>query len=340
MIPPRYLSGIRHNEIATACNHALRGESLCFVGMAGVGKSNVVRILRYKADIKQQYLGLRAQHVHHVVVDGTTWEKSAASLSSLMLMAVEPLMEELKLTLPASKVILLDETAQLHRRLFDSVRLICSRPDTKLIFVLDDFDDVIAQGSLPMLENLSAMRNAENREKLSYVIITKRLPHKLAAHADELRKSKFYDLFRYNIYALTPYVREDALQMLRHINAVAEHPLSRDQLATLLWLSGHHARLMKILFDTWMKRPPTDEDVLSYFSRQSDIRIECRRILDALHAQEAAVARRFIRAQVTPEDAPTVRHLVTRGFITDVDHRQVFSPLMAAYLLTDGGGAV
>ncbi|MCB9160615.1 MAG: AAA family ATPase [Caldilineaceae bacterium] len=338
MIPPRYLPSIRRNEIAAACLHAQRGESLCFVGMAGVGKSNVVRILRYNDEIKTQYLGPETKNIHFVVVDGTTWEGTAASLNYLMLTAIDPVMEAKRLTLPESKRRYLDETVQLRRQLEESVNLICKQPATKLVFILDDFDAVMAKGPLPMLENLSAMRNAENREKLSYVVITKRLPHKLAACFDELRGSKFYDLFKLNIYALGPYVREDALQMMLHANALAGNPLGRHELPKLLYLAGNHARLMKIVFETWLKQPPPNGNDVVYFSGQPDVRSECQRILNALHPQEADVARRFVRDQLTPADAPTVQHLVTRGFITDVARRELFSPLMAEYLNVENGG--
>jgi hypothetical protein len=225
MIPPRYLPSIRQNEIAVACRHAARGESLCFVGLAGVGKSNVVRVLRYNDDIKRQYLGEQTKDIHFVVVDGTTWEGTAASLDYLMLSAIDPVMDNLQLALPESKRRHLNETVQLRRQVQESVNLICRQPDTKLMVILDDFDDVIATGPLPMLENLSAMRNAENREKLGYVVITKRLPHKLGARFDHLRRSKFYDLFKLNVYALGPYSNQDAWQMLLHANAVAGNPL-------------------------------------------------------------------------------------------------------------------
>ncbi|MCB0156815.1 MAG: hypothetical protein KDD83_01690, partial [Caldilineaceae bacterium] len=147
-----------------------------------------------------------------------------------------------------------------------------------------------------------------------------------------------YDLFKLNIYALGPYVKEDALQMMLHANALAGNPLSRQELHKLLYLAGNHARLMKIVFETWIKQPPPNGDEVAYFSGQPDVRSECRRILDALHPQEADVARRFVRDQLTPADAPTVQHLVTRGFITNEAQRQLFSPLMAAYLKAENGG--
>ena len=84
---PRYQPTYRVDEINLILRFASRGESLGLVGIAGVGKSNLVNFLR---DIQHNALQLEQEieHLHFPIVDLTYWEGTASSLWKMMLDAL------------------------------------------------------------------------------------------------------------------------------------------------------------------------------------------------------------------------------------------------------------
>ena len=338
MVSPRYTADYRKDELALICQYAWRGESLCFVGVAGTGKSNIVRILRYSDEMKSQYLRGNVAGVLFPVVDATTWDQTPRGLLGLLVNALDGVTAHLP-PVPEPKVTALDDVERTMRKLQTELRWLCEHHDLRIMFILDDCDDVLRLGPLHMLERLNTLRSAHCREHLSYLLFTKKLPHVLgrAHHLEE--KSKTYDLFKLNVFALRLYKPDDTRQMLKHLNELAGHPLGRDALARVGWLSGGHARLTKVLFEEWVQYPPDTGDLVSYFSFLPTVMRECARLFHGLHAQEQVVARRLARGRILNADQLTIDHLIRRGLVTiGPDGKGTwFSPLCENYLRTEKG---
>lgn len=328
----RYLPTYRQTELRHICRLASRGESLCFVGIAGTGKSNIVKVLNRHREFKEQYLGPAVDTIHFPFVDATTWKQTPASLWQLMWEALQKATGHLPPPESDFKIIVLTEEERLRRRLHDHINHVCQHLQHQVMFILDDFDEALTAGPLHMLEQLNAFRSDDNRERLSFLLFTKRLPHVLGRHHELATRSKFYDLFRMNIYALEPYRREDAQHMLRHLNRQSQPPLETTDLVQIIWLAGGHARLLKVVFETWLKDPPENANLVSHFASQVDVQEECRRVLRGLHGQEQEVALRVATGHVRGDDHLTIDHLVRRGLLTYDGSATWFSPLWGEFL--------
>lgn len=325
---PRYRPTYRLDEIDLVIQFAKRGESLGFVGIAGVGKSNLINFLR---DIQRnaELVSQSVEDMHFPIVDTTYWEGTPVNLWQMMLDALIQATEDLPPPPESDRAPILEE-ARVINTLRTQLHWICQELKQKVTFVLDDFDAVFETGPLAMLERLNALRSEGNRGHLSYLIFTKRLPHLLGQSHDIENKSKFYDLFRHNIYVLEPYTQEDARQMLAHLNEVADRPLSTSDLGQIYTLAGGHARLLKIVFDTWLKEPPSEANTVAYFSLSPDVQQECQRILSNLHEQEQQAALLVARGGQTSEYRDVINHLVRRGLLSESG--AWFSPLFAQFL--------
>uniref|UniRef100_A0A832M5C5 Uncharacterized protein n=1 Tax=Oscillatoriales cyanobacterium SpSt-402 TaxID=2282168 RepID=A0A832M5C5_9CYAN len=146
-------------------------------------------------------------------------------------------------------------------------------------------------------------------------------------------KSKFYDLFRHNIYALKPYSPDDAFRMLKHLNEVAGNPLSDTQLNQIHWLAGGHARLLKIIFNIWVQEGKSGI-MIEHFKDKPDVQQECQRILRNLHEDEQEVALLAARRLHVAEHPAILDHLERRGVLVRSDPVTWFSPLMGQFLRT------
>jgi hypothetical protein len=328
----RYPQDYRHHELRLVSNNALQGQSMGFVGIAGTGKSNLVRYLRDGMHL-EQYLLDKTDQVHFAEANTIDWEGSPEHLWYIMLRGLNEVMKRVGVETQES-VSQADspDAATLHSELKGRIDRICQRMGHQLMFILDDFDEVIAQGPRSMLERLSKLRTEGNVERLSYLVVTKKLPHVLGqAHSFQI--SQFYRLIRDELYALGMYKETDASQMLAHLNCVGGEHIPAQHLRTIRVLAGGHAGLIKTVFNSWPNEGALESHPVSYFSATPSVREECFRILIGLHDQEQQVARRLARGEDTVEDVDTIDHLVRRGILTKARPvTEWFSPLMPLVL--------
>jgi len=328
----RYLPTYREREISLCCDYAVRGESLCFVGIAGSGKSNIVKVLTQDRSVRRRYLNGKLDTVRFAAIDANTWDATPQQLWEMVFSALLTAIKELPQPTFDPKITYLSEEEKLRRRVQLTIDHICQNLDQRLMLILDDFDAVLAQGPLHMLEQFNVFRSAGNRERLAYLVFTKRLPHILGRRFELDTRCKFYDLFRTNIFALEPYTNEDARHMVHHLNRQLTDPLPNGALGGIVWLGGGHARLLKVIFDSWVKQTPPTGSQIDYFVAQGDVQDECRRVLFGLHPQERAAAIRLARSQSRGDDDDTLDHLQRRGLLLDITQGKWFSPLWAEYL--------
>lgn len=326
----RYRPAYRTAEIDFIIGCAKRGESLGFVGMAGIGKSNVVNFLRNLQNNAPDK-GEQASQLHFPIVDAIQWQGKPEHLWQLMLNALNMATEGLAFSAKSGKVIPFSDDERLFKILQEQVQAVCQELKHQVMFILDDFDRVLETGPLALLEQLNVLRSEGNRGFLSYLVFTKRLPHILGQNHPLENKSKFYDLFRYHIYALEPYTHDDALRMLDHLNRLAGSGLTFNQLEQIYRLTGGHAGLLKLVFNVWVEGGAAGVKA-KYFADRPEIKQECKRVLGSLHEHEQEVALRAARGQQTAQDQDVLDHLWRRGMLTQISPVSWFSPLMALFL--------
>lgn len=330
--PPRYRPDYRAAEMRLLARLILAGDSICFVGTAGVGKSNLTNFLREYQVHTREYFGAETDKIHFPVVDTNQWDQTPEGLGKLMLDALdaEAIAE------PQGRdgaVIPLSQEERSFSKVRNRLRGICQGLQHHVVFVLDDFDRAFEVGPLRMLEQLNGLRSDGNKGLLSYLVYTKRLPHILGRGHNLEKASKFYDLLRHNLYALEPCVPTDARQIVEHLNLTSTARVGNQDLARICALAGGHAGLLKNIFRVCVEQgPPTGNDAAGRLVSCQDVRVECRRILEGLHEQEQQVALLVAKGQHTSAHMDTVDHLIRRGILLNTEPLQWFSPVMARYL--------
>jgi len=332
-ISPRYQLTYRQAELRLIAENAKQGQSLCFMGIAGIGKSNITNVLHSDPyGYKAHYFGTEGGRFLFPVVDGNTWDQTPIGLWKLMLAALTDVAKHLDQPEADDKLIQLSEEQKAFSQLKGQVDWFCQKRDQSVMVILDDFDKVLTVGPLAMLEQLNALRSGGNRGKLSYLLFTKKLPHVLGRAHPLKGTSKFYDLFSNHIYALGLYNHEDARQMLLHLNELAGKPLSTRELALIQSFTGGHARLIRLVFELWRAQRPDEKEPIADLAAQGDVRDECQRILNGLHDEEQGVVLRLTQGTQKVEDQPVIDHLVRRGLLYEGNDSRWFSPLFAEFL--------
>ncbi|MEZ4711052.1 MAG: hypothetical protein R3A44_27895 [Caldilineaceae bacterium] len=332
MIIPRYQPTFRQDEMSLICRSALTGESLCFVGLAGSGKSNITNFLCVDPyGYKLQYLDPETQPVLFPRINAETWDGSPQNLWEQMWLELAQLTADLADADAPSNIIALSEDARAFNKLQTQVDLVCGQHQRPVMFILDDFDGVLREGPLSMLEQFNRLRG-NHRGRLSYLIFTKKLPHVLGRAYNLETGSKFYDLFKNHVYALKLYNSEEARQMLLHLNSLNGNALDRGALLTIEALCGGHARLLRLLYDAWLQEAPPRDAPERYYMHHPDMHKECARILHGLHRHEQQVAIALAQGRQSQDDWGVIYQLERRGLLTNTNPPQWFSPLMGTFL--------
>lgn len=330
--PPRYRPDYRAAEMRLIARLVLGGESLCFVGIAGVGKSNLINFLRDYQIYTREYFGTETDKIHFPLVDANQWDETPEGLGKLLMEALDA---EGIAAPPGNDggVIPLSQEERAFTKVRSRVRGICQGLQHHVVFVLDDFDRAFKTGPLRMLEQLNGLRSDGNKGLFSYLVFTKRLPHVLGRGPNLEKASKFYDLLRHNLYALEPYVPTDARQIVEYLNVTSTTRVNNQDLARICALSGGHAGLLRNIYRVCVEQGlPSGSDAAGQLAGYQDIRVECRRIFEGLHEQEQEVALLVAKGQHTSAHWDTVEHLVRRGILLKTEPLQWFSPVLARYL--------
>jgi hypothetical protein len=161
-------------------------------------------VLTQDRAVRGRYLNDKVDVVRFAAIDANTWDGTSQHLWEMLLSALFDAIKTLSQPIFDPKITYLSEDEKTRRRVQITIDHICQSLDQRLMIILDDFDNVLAQGPLHMIEQFNLFRSAGNRERLAYLVFTKRLPHVLGHRFELDTRCKFYDLFRTNIFALEP----------------------------------------------------------------------------------------------------------------------------------------
>lgn len=333
----RYGQTYRRDELQLICDFALSGESLCFVGIAGTGKSNITRfLLEDPYGYKPDYLGDHTETVHFPCVDATVWNGESVKLWSAMLESLEEITAGFPEPVRAnSKVLPMSSTKEERELLIDlgaHIRWICHDLGHQLMFVLDDIDNAVATGPPEMLNRFFNLRSSNNKGKLSFLFFVKGLPHMLRREQNLDDQFKFIENINPYIYVLPLYNEVDARQMLEHLNDRGPKRIPQRELRPIERLCGGHAGLLRIVYNIWVNARPVSVNVSDFYRSNPAVGLECERILKYLHRGEQEVAVRVARNEHTVEDEDVIDLLQRRGLLTSRNPPTWFSELMAIYL--------
>lgn len=316
---------------------ALRaGDSCSVVGIGSVGKSNLMRFLQ-REDVHRAYLDDDGDQYLFVYVDVNKLLKQ--SFWGLLELMLHQLMLELA-NRDADQTIL-QTIDELHRRataaktqhlalryLDRAIGVACNQLDWRLVFLIDEFDELCRTMPPRSFAALRALRD-DYKYRLMYVVATRLELKRL--RAERLEIEPFEELFSSHTIWLGPYVEDDARLMLRRL--AARHSVNLDQKTEneVLSVTGRHPGLMREAYHTVREQSSLFETLV----RNSRGRDECQRIWFSLSPEEQQAMVDLANNVAAPASQDnTLERLRRKGLVSGPpgDKGQIFSPLFAEYI--------
>lgn len=267
-----------------ACLNA--GDSCAIVGIGSVGKSNLLRFLQ-RPDVQRHYLDENLSFATVFIDVNKMLSSSAWGLWELMLH--ELLTEMVNRDIDAATAEQLDNLYRQAtepcgrplalRHLDRAVRLVCGRLGYRLVFLIDEFDEL--NHSLPprAFSALRALRD-DNKYHLMFVTAMRANPFRLRTSGTT---EAFDELIAPNIVWVGPYSDPDLQVIVERLGKRHDMELDRAAVDHLGLITGGHPGLVRIMFGLLAADPNIS---LTTLSTHVEVQDECRRIWASLEADE------------------------------------------------------
>ncbi len=331
---PDFPVTFRSDVVRPILGFVAAGDSCSVVGIGSVGKSNLLRFLQ-REDVRRAQFGDEWANYLFVYVDiNKILKVSRWGLFELML---HQLLVEL--TNRSTEEAVLEAVDELHQRathpkmrnlalryLDRAIGLVCNQLRLRLVFLIDEFDDLCRIISPRGFAALRALRD-DYKYRLMYVVATRWELKRLRDEVDVMEA--FEELVSSHTIWLGPYPEEDALFVLKRLGARYREPLRADSVTYILSATGGHPGLLRAAYNVVRARPGDFSEMLVENAQVQD---ECRRIwLSLTAAEQRAMISLSGEAPLQPEQAGVVERLRRKGLVYGDDH-QIFSALFEAYI--------
>lgn len=329
LVLDRYPLVYRSSIVSEVMSATERGDSVCLVGLAGSGKSNLAHFLEVATVVRHYLPSSIAERTHFRHIELTA-EISTDQIYASMVDAVSQAAAAIGAVLPTRGA---EESTLAHLRAL--LGAFCADAGQRIVFIFDEFEVLLRSQPPHFLQDLRKLRDDHRTSRnVVFLIITHRMPQIVRRQPLIQPGGKFLEIFENHIYALPPYSASDAQSM---IDALARRygldpgvpgPEQRDM---LYHLSGGHSNLLAQAFTVMQ---PTFKKslrrVVNLAEKAGPMRTACEHIWQHLHREEQEALALLAEGQQI--EAAMLEFLHKRGLIHIQPNLTFFSPIFLAYV--------
>jgi hypothetical protein len=325
LILDRYTLDYRSEIVEPLLATVAHGSSLCVVGLAGAGKSNLAKFIAQPPVLRHYLPESIAQEMHLVTVQCRPGTQPSAHFYRTLLNELQVVARKVGYPLRIPKE---DVTAYDVR---EAIKHFCETARQRIVIVLDEFECLIQHQPLEFFEELRNLRDeVRTTNRFAYVALTHRLPHRVVGN-QRFENSKLYELLREQMYALGPYQPADAAAMLQTLAAREELTIDPGHLDRIRVAAGGHSGIMYAIFQAIKPNFAMPSPRLAALAAEEGlVRQTCDKLWLHLHGSERA-ALCSLAAGSLPEPW-LLEFLYKRGLITSIQTPYLFAPAFAVYI--------
>lgn len=305
------------------------GSSVAIVGLAGVGKSNLITFLQQPEVIRYYLPASQANRTHFLHIHCLPGHQPREQLFGTIAQMLVALALRLQWTPPA-----LPTTLDAYQQLRLILDFLCKEKEQRIVLVWDEFDALLRGQASDFAEVLRSLRDEQRASgNLVYVTITHLLPQ-IIGQEDSFKTGKFFELVKDQIFPLPAYNRADCESMLDALLRQQNLPL--DEInpvvrGTLYAMTGGHSDLVKAVFDALCPNFSLSRlDGRQLVAQDAKVRGACDKIWHHLHTTEQRALTQMAHGGVLP--ASMEEYLIRRGLLVRESPARLFSQLFAFHV--------
>ncbi len=310
-----YAPTYRAREVKTLAEWINAGISGSVVGLPGSGKSNLLGFLCHRPDVLQANLPPGSDPVAVIPLDLNNLP--ANNLATFYRVVLRTFHEVRERFAPEAQT-LITHTYRENRATRDpflpqsglrELLLHFQTQRTRIVIVMDRFDQFCQTATLPMMNTLRGLRDSF-KDTLCYLVGTR---YEIAYLPDPEALGEMYEILDTHTCWIGPMNDDDARQVIaEEMRAGQTHPTEETQ-AHLLRLTGGYPALLKAVCHWWMDAPvkPAPDQWLEALMAERSIQVRLAEIWAGL-TQEEKLALSQTETEQGPADVEEQRRVLNR----------------------------
>ncbi|MFW5709110.1 MAG: hypothetical protein ACOCX5_02700 [Chloroflexota bacterium] len=337
----------RRDEVNYVMQRWRAGDSCSLVGVGSVGKSNLLQHLAHP-DTQQAFMNLgQGDLFRAIIIDpamlGPLPRESADSDQIRCWAGYELMMHRLFMAFYPFELLGRDDAqrfydayqalqdgtnplyAYMGLRYFELGLDFFMRRGVRIVFMFDEFEDLLKTMPVKFFQTLRGLRDA-NKRQLSYLTFTRAPLTTLVDRFEipSLEIEPFVELFTDNLLYVGPYSEHDAQRMLEDLMGRNQRSYPPDVLRFISWSTGRYAGLMRSTFRVIDMLGPVDQlsmgndEVLRRLILKRSVQDELRTLWASLTDVEQYVLKataRLVDYESGPETDRAVAMLVQKRLL-------------------------
>ncbi|GAB4336046.1 MAG: hypothetical protein Kow00117_18840 [Phototrophicales bacterium] len=360
----------RKEEVSYVMQRWRAGDSCSLVGVGSVGKSN---LLQHLADpqTQQAYMNItKEDDFKAIIIDPAMLgplPNSGSDVEQIRCWAgYELMMHRLFMAFYPFDILGRDEAqrfydtyqtlqdgtnplyAYMGLRYFELGLDFFMRRGVRIVFMFDEFEDMLKNLPVKFFQTLRGLRDA-NKRQLSYLTFTRAPLPSLINHygINPLEIEPFSELFNDNVLYVGPYNETDAYRMVQNLMERNQKQYSDDVIRFLMWATGRYAGLLRSGFrqldaiGTLDAINMMNDEALRRLALRRPIRDECKTLWSSLTDVERYVLKAVARLTEYSSNTETenaVAILVQKRLLRvdkDSNSLSIEPPVFRMYVLTN-----
>ncbi len=325
-----YPPATREREIRLFIPYLEQGLSSQFIGIAGTGKSNVLRLLAYNKEARFHNFGEYEKLLHFVYIDCLEIkDKTLFDVLKFMLISLSFSLGERGLMEESQKINeFLKEGLEVRDEMFlfqslkKSLDYLSIEKKLTIHLLFDKFDVILPNITSEFFTNLKVLRNHAKYRFGSVFSLTRPLEELV----DPAVLSDFHELVAGNEIYLT--IRDQVWLDFRlsYIERAARKTLDGSVKQSILSLTGGHSELSKLSCEALVGEDTIPDNIEEFLKNKSTIQGSCRRMWECLLPSEQVALKNNISRSDAQANFP---YLANTGL---VDESGITIPLFASYI--------
>jgi hypothetical protein len=342
----------RREETTYVMQRWRASDSSALVGVGSVGKSNLLQHLANPSTQKHYLEGVNENNFKAIIIDpnllGPLPNEGSADFDQVRCWAgYELMMHRLYMAFYPFEVLGEDAEAfyNIYRSFQDGNNPIYAymglryfelgldffmRRGIRIVFMFDEFEDMLRYLPVKFFQTLRGLRDA-NKRQLSYLTFTRAPLPVLVDRFDipKLEIESFIELFNDGMRYVGPYNENDARRMVDNLISRNQKNYPKATIDFLLWATGRYAGLLRSGFRLLDQVGPIDagsqmnDEMLAKFAKRRAIREECQTLWSSLtpieHDMLKAIAGLIQFEQSNPEMDDKVMAMLVQKRLLRID---------------------
>lgn len=312
-----YPDTTRQKELSALIPYIEKGLSAQVVGLAGVGKSNILRLLSYNRDARFKNYGDYEKWIHFVYIDSSEVKnKSLFDIIKFILLSLSFSLGERRMIeeskeidkIIAESIAPQDEMVLFHglKRAIDYLSI---EKKLSVFLLFDKFDTILPNLSPEFFTDLRILRNHAKYRFGSVFALTR--PIEDTAESSLL--ADFSDLILENIIYTTLYDKVGIDFRISYIENAARKTFPEEVKNEIVTLSGGHAKLTKLSIESLISEEQMPENVKDYLLKRPTIQAALQEIWATLLPSEQMALKKEV-SSITAEGYP---YLINSGLVAE-----------------------